>query len=537
MNYKNTAAAGKIAAAASLAMALALGASGTAHAEGYEYAGGVSPILTFEFKDGTEVHEFPLFVMEDDFIANSGSPGFSIQGIVGDAPHLHRMLDTAFKHKYSNAHEWNYQYAGITVDFVKEGKPVRTLEYHDCEVEDYQVNTLMDDYESYMQSKTGFAIVDYVEFLCGGLNPSSPSPARYAPGGVTTHETGFSYYGDIRTFVEFEFDQGTERIEFPYFELLGGFEEDTSNVTPSFRVEGVVGDYPLLHKAIDNARGIRGMITHSNIDFEANVQFVRDGVVLRELDFGDCRTTAYKIKVLSDKEEGFTGKSGFAPVEEVEVECVGLEGVNPRYGDVYGNGATWQTTRLSYDAPDPGYVSAGGMAAAVRFDYDHGHETAVFPYFRQGDVLGLNDIGTADISVPPTFVLAGEISDLPMLYERADENLDIAFTTGPHNFIDLFGVDVRIVEGAGAYAKTVRGFGYSDCRITDYSVRTQHDKETSYFKGFAHTNEFDFECLGYHPYDPGYDALFSSEQPDATYNSVDYQREQAERREAQAMFG
>jgi len=537
MKYKNAIVTTTLAIIASFAIASAMGISAAADADAYKYADGVTPMLTFEFKDGTEVHEFPIFQMNDDFIENNGSPGFAITGIVGDAPHLHRMLDTAFKHKFTNSYEWNYRYAGITVDFVRDGEAIRSLEYHDCSVEDYGVTTLSDDYESYLSSKTGFALVDGIEFLCSGLNPVTPSETYYDPDSVVTYTTGFDYYNDIRAFVEFEFDQGTERIEFPYFELMSGYEEDLTNVTPSFKVEGVVGDYPLLHKAVDNARGIRGIATGSNIDFEANVQFVRGDAALRSLDFEDCRATAYAIKTLFDKEEGFTGKSGFAPVEEIEFECIGISGENPRFQDVYGSGLTWRTTHLEYDAPDSGHASTGGLSAHVTFEYDHGQETAVFPVYKQGDVLGVRETSSAPISVPPTFELAGEISDLPYLYDMADENLELPFTTGASNFIEMFGVDVQIVDGAGAYAKAVRGFEYNDCRVTDYAIKTQRDKEESYFKGFAHSNTFDFECIGYHPYDPRYDAMFSYEKTTDTYSSIDYEREQSGRTPAQPLFG
>ena len=486
---------------------------------GYMYAGGITPVVTFEFRDGTEVHEFPVFAMGDGFIANTGSPSFTLAGIVGEAPHLHRMLDTAFKHRHSGAHQWNYQHAEITVDFMRGTEPVRTLAYHDCRVEDYRVTTLTDDYESYMSSKTGFALVYEIEFRCGGLLPSSPSEAGHAPGTVRTYGTDLRYHGDTRAVVEFGFDRGTERIEFPYFELRGGFEEDTANAVPSFRVEGMVGDYPLLHRAIDGARDMRGAATHHNAGFEADVRFVRGDLVLRELEFGDCRATSYAVRTLFDKEEGFTGKGGFSPVEVIGFECAGLHGAGPRHTGTYG----------------PGYASSGDMTVVAAFEHDQGVETAVFPVFVQGGVLGLTGLGSPAVSVPPTFRLAGGVGDAPVLYGRADENLALSFTTGAGNFVGLFGVDIRLVRGAGEHAKTVRGFEYDGCRITDYTIMTQRDNEASYFKGFAHSDMFDFECTGYHPYDPAYDALFAYERPDVQ-SSADYQAAQYVRGGVQPLF-
>ena len=43
-----------------------------------------------------------------------------------------------------------------------------------------------------------------------------------------------------------------------------------------------------------------------------------------------------------------------------------------------------------------------------------------------------------------------------------------------------------------------------DCRVTDYVVESDRDKEDGYFKGFALANIIDFECLEPHPNNPVY---------------------------------
>ena len=68
----------------------------------------------------------------------------------------------------------------------------------------------------------------------------------------------------------------------------------------------------------------------------------------------------------------------------------------------------------------------------------------------------------------------------------------------------MFNVHVALVYGD----ETVRGFNYNKCHIVDYMIKTEHDGEESFYKGFALTNEFSFECQGYHPYDPLYDDMF-----------------------------
>ena len=59
--------------------------------------------------------------------------------------------------------------------------------------------------------------------------------------------------------------------------------------------------------------------------------------------------------------------------------------------------------------------------------------------------------------------------------------------------------------------ESVRGFNYSKCRVIDYDVGCNTNKEESYVKGkFALENTFDFECRGYTPNNPVYDAMFTT---------------------------
>jgi hypothetical protein len=65
----------------------------------YQTTEDIHAIFTFTFKDGVEVKEFPVFKMEDNFVNKNVSPSFSVEGVVGDSPHLHKALDEAFKYK------------------------------------------------------------------------------------------------------------------------------------------------------------------------------------------------------------------------------------------------------------------------------------------------------------------------------------------------------------------------------------------------------------------------------------------------------
>ena len=464
---------------------------------GYKMADDISAIFTFTFKDGVEIHEFPVFNMEDDFVANFGSPSFSVEGVVEDAPHLHKALDEAFKYKQNSSYEWSYQLFEVDIDFIKNGEAIRTLSYHDCYVDDYRVKTQTDAYESYLSSSSGFAIVDDIDFTCGGLNPiNEVSNITWKTGYTTTEyeKTPYKFAEDVRTFITFEFDQGIEKVEFPYFELTSGFAEEDDNVVPGFLVEGTISEHPLLNNAIDNARKVSGFSSGSNIDFEATVEFTKGDQVLRTLEYKDCRVTSSEMLTRYDKEEGYTGKSGFAFVEEIGFECIGISTVNDSYDALDGVGL-WNSAKLENILPSNTFPLGTGPRAIATFTYDEGVEVIDFPIFDQSDVFAKSN---------SSFELEGLVGDFPMLYKHVDDSLSLTSTTGANNFIDLFNIDVNLVDGENI----IRGFNYVDCRVTDYVVNTQRVSEESYFKGFALSNTFDFECQGYHPNNPVYDAMF-----------------------------
>jgi len=196
--------------------------------------------------------------------------------------------------------------------------------------------------------------------------------------------------------------------------------------------------------------------------------------------------------ILSDKEEGFTGKSGFALVEQVGFTCAGMTTNNPVYDE--RNDSSRRSAMYNV-LPIHSYNVGTGAHAQATFTYGDGMEIIYFPIFDQSDVLGKSY---------PTFTLQGIVGDYPMLYERVDENLSIQKVSGS-SYVEEFDVDVELLYGD----ESVRGFNYSDCRVIDYDVGSAMNKEESYVKGtFALENTFQFECRGYTPNNPVYDAMF-----------------------------
>ena len=239
----------------------------------YKMIGDVIPVLTFTFRDGIETHEFPVFEMGENFVDDSGV-SFSVEGTVTHSPLLHKAMDEAYIYRYSNAaFDHQFKYFDVVADFVKEGESIISLNYNNCRIDNYQVETLdSNDYESYFK-EVGFAIVDKIDFVCSGLNSNSESPKLISGTIIEYGDSGFNFVNGMKTFVTFSFNEGTEKIQFPAFDLVSGYAESERNVKAEFSVEGVLDYYPLLQSKIDNARKVSGLTSQSNDDFNALVEF------------------------------------------------------------------------------------------------------------------------------------------------------------------------------------------------------------------------------------------------------------------------
>ena len=197
----------------------------TVHAEEYDFVAGIHTEVTFHFRDGIETVNFPIFSTTSDIVSNVGS-SFEVEGVVGNNPHLHKALDDAYEHRMStltggSSFEHNYRFFDVDANVVQNENVLKSFKYKNCEITRYGISTLTDDYESYLASNTGFAIVNNIEFRCGGvhinldhndiiLNSASLSFTDYGP-------LPFALAEDVRTFLTFEFDHGSEKIESDFY--------------------------------------------------------------------------------------------------------------------------------------------------------------------------------------------------------------------------------------------------------------------------------------------------------------------------------
>ena len=497
-----------------------------AYDNGYKMIDDVTPVLTFTFRDGVETHSFPVFDMGENFVDDDGV-SFYVEGNVEKSPLLHKALDEAYKYRFSNnAFDYQFKYFDVDVEFVKNDQSIISFDYNNCRIGNYQIETLdSNDAESFF-AKVGFAIVDKINFVCSGVNFNDEFtiPAKKF---TDFGSSGFNFANEMRTVITFSFNDGYEKIEFPEFDLISAYSESDNNIVSEFNVGGVLEYYPLLYKAIDDARSVSGGSYSNNEDFDALVEFTDGTQTLRGLDFKKCLVRDAQIDTLTDKEEGFIGKGAFVVTHQLGFTCSGLKPINDLYDNLRGDSPSWKVSKLHHTYHEPIDNTAKELEVIATFTFADGIEEIEFSMFKQAEVLTStvnvnNENGDADVAaqkftrktVAPTFEMRGIAGNYPMLYKHVDDGIKIQSVKGTQ-MKNLADIDIEILSDG----QVIRGFNYSDCRAIDYRFVTQtgSSPEESYTKSqFALVNIFDFECLGYHPNNPIYDAMFVIPKADNT---------------------
>jgi len=160
-----------------------------------------------------------------------------------------------------------------------------------------------------------------------------------------------------------------------------------------------------------------------------------------------------------------------------------------------------------------GYELANGVKVNALFSFRDGTELVSFQLFEQ-------TAGFDRTRQTPQFTLTGVINDdRPLLYKTVDRT----YADGKHDVRKelFFNVDVILENGM-----TLRKFHYEDCRVTDYKVRTEYDKDKPWVnKGaFAVVEDFKFICNGYEPLNPQLHAIMNNVEKGKTTSSLDLQK-------------
>lgn len=483
----------------------------------FKMADDVHTILTFKFKTGTEKIDFPVFKMTSDMVSNAG-PTFEVQGIVGANSYLQKAMDSSWEMRKVNLLPFNYEYKyfDVEVDFTKDNSVIKKLKYSDCRLSNFKVDTLSDKEEGYTTEKTGFAIVDIINFECAGLTPINPLYSEmikdYTKG--TTMDYGKHHFktgGDAHAIATFKFSDGSEKIGFPIFKTKASY---LSNIQPSFEVQGTVNSYPLLHKAIEHAMANRGNSDSANRGqeyFSVDVDLQRGEKTTRTLQYSDCRISGYKVDTEFNKEEGFTNKNGFAVVDITNVICQGLT-ANQSLNESSNANAVTNAKKFALEHMDNSNMMAGDLHSVATFTHRDGTEKIDFQVFKQtGKVL---------TTANPTFELQGLVGYHPLLQRFVDESK----ARGPSSDGVIKGQElINVKINLERYGEILRGFEYSGCRVTDYQIDTQYDGDETYLgkTGFALLNYYSFECQGYKPLNPTYDAMDKIQNSRTTQNSLE----------------
>ena len=150
----------------------------------YIFGEGVYPQATFNFRSGTVTYDFQLYDMTNNLFGTTAngftstrtiSPEFTLVKVVGDTPYLHKAVDQTFENGGRTISEYDYKMFDVTIEMMQAEKSLRTIEYKDCSITNYKINTRTDNEEGYTTGgKTGFAVVETYTFACNGFSLKSP---------------------------------------------------------------------------------------------------------------------------------------------------------------------------------------------------------------------------------------------------------------------------------------------------------------------------------------------------------------------------
>ena len=139
---------------------------------GFTYSGNVTITGVFKFPEGEELVPIAVFTQTKGF-QRSEPFIFVMQKIADDTPLLHKHADEAFLFRNSEIQKQNWSPFDIDIIISNGGDLKRVFTYSICFIDDYNVATLRDNEEGYMNK--GFAVVENYIIECSSYHPYSPS--------------------------------------------------------------------------------------------------------------------------------------------------------------------------------------------------------------------------------------------------------------------------------------------------------------------------------------------------------------------------
>jgi hypothetical protein len=147
-----------------------------------------------------------------------------------------------------------------------------------------------------------------------------------------TENVGYSFAEDVMITGVFSFKDGTELVNFEVFN--SGSDYLNPKTLQTIELMKVVGETPLLHKAVDESRKYNVVSSAGNFQdrfFDVNITLSQGGSPIRVYAYRDCSIVDFSTVTEFDKEEGWLQKAGFAVIENYELQCEGLTSQNPSY--------------------------------------------------------------------------------------------------------------------------------------------------------------------------------------------------------------
>ena len=157
----------------------------------YVWSENVTPTVSFDFRDGSEMTAVQSFIQTGGFStitfdtvdktkakqdaqrSLTSKPAFTIEKIAGATPYLYEAADEAQKYQLNAGFEFQAKYFNAKVFLTDaNGKDFRTFDYTNCRVTGYNVSTRSDNEEGYFGK--GFAVVEQYAFECNGYTPNNP---------------------------------------------------------------------------------------------------------------------------------------------------------------------------------------------------------------------------------------------------------------------------------------------------------------------------------------------------------------------------
>ena len=139
---------------------------------GFTYSGNITITGVFKFREGEELVPLEVFTQTKGF--QRAEPFiFTAQKITGNTPLLHKHADEAFLFRNSEVQKQDWNPFDVDIIISNGGDLKRVFSYTKCFVDDYNVATLRDSEEGYMNK--GFAVVENYVLECRSMENHNPS--------------------------------------------------------------------------------------------------------------------------------------------------------------------------------------------------------------------------------------------------------------------------------------------------------------------------------------------------------------------------